>query len=299
MGGGGRCNLKVEAECLPCLFERGYRASTHATKDGELLLQIMRKLLDMMSEKYESNAVPAYLGTLRDRIIKEMVRKDPYMELKRESNRRALKILPIAEKYISEAKTGRERFRRACLVSIVANSIEFDILGHNFKFKDLQKFTKEKLAVDDTYKTFRILKKSKKVLFLTDNAGEIALDKLLINQLRGLELKVTVAVKEKPVLNDALIKDALEVGIDKVADELITTGTDTVGFILNEASKTARERFFESDLIFAKGMGNYETLTEEEGCGKKILFLLRAKCNPIARSVGVERESNVALLREL
>ncbi|MEM3737148.1 MAG: ARMT1-like domain-containing protein [Candidatus Bathyarchaeia archaeon] len=292
--------MKVAAKCLPCIVERGYKEASYVTEDQNLLLDVMVKLSKMVGSEYSANAIPAHIGTLRDRIVKETLGRDPYVELKKLANERALKLLPTVEDLVEKTSLKSERFKIACSISVVANSVEFDVAGYNFKFENLETALKiPSLTIDQTLEAFTRAETARRVLFLTDNAGEIVLDIPLMRVLKSLGATLTVAVKGAPVLNDATLNEALEVGVDKNADELITTGTDGVGFMFDEVSEEARMSFLEADLVVAKGMGNYETLTELEGCGKQVLFLLKAKCLPVARSLGVVRGSNVALLRKL
>ena len=151
------------------------------------------------------------------------------------------------------------------------------------------------LAIDDIRAIYEAVKEAKRVFYLTDNAGEVALDVLLVREIRALGPRVTVAVKSEPCINDALMEDALAVGMDKVADELITTGTDTVGLVLEWASEECLRAYDEADLVIAKGMGNIETLTEYKH-DKPIVFLLYTKCETIANHLGVERGKCVAKL---
>jgi len=293
--------LKVTAECIPCLLERGYREAARVVKDEAKLKEIMGEVLKTISQNFSPEVAPAYLGTLRDRVIKRMVGKDPYKELKKTANDLALKLLPQTKKTIFEkSKNPYECFREACKIAVVANSMEFDVSGYDFRLEDLEKTLKNmSLAVDDLFKAYMFLEKSKNVLILTDNAGEIVFDGLLAETLKFIGVNVTVAVKSGPVLNDATLEDALKVGIDKIVDKLTTIGSDCVGLIWEEASEEIKKIFLSSGLVVAKGMGNYEALTELENLGVNVLFLLKAKCNPVAKSIGVSKGSNVALLKKL
>ncbi|OYT53746.1 MAG: hypothetical protein B6U77_03430 [Candidatus Hecatellales archaeon ex4484_218] len=293
--------MKVTAECIPCLLERGYREAARVVKDEAKLKEIMGEVLKTISQNFSPEVAPAYLGTLRDRVIKRMVGKDPYKELKKTANDLALKLLPQTKKTIFErSKNPYECFREACKIAVVANSMEFDVSGYDFRLEDLEKTLKNmSLAVDDLFKAYRLLEKSKNVLILTDNAGEIVFDGLLAETLKFIGVNVTVAVKSGPVLNDATLEDALKVGIDKIVDKLTTIGSDCVGLIWEEASEEIKKIFLGSGLVVAKGMGNYEALTELENLGVNVLFLLKAKCNPVAKSIGVSKGSNVALLKKL
>jgi hypothetical protein len=151
------------------------------------------------------------------------------------------------------------------------------------------------LAVDEIPKILDVARNSEEVLYLTDNAGEIAFDTLLVAQLKKLGARVIVAVKGKPVLNDATLQDAKTVGMQEIADDLISNGADTVGLILKDCSKRFAALYRSADLVVAKGMGYAETLTETKLTVPHAL-LLRTKCSPVARFFGTVKDKNVAKL---
>jgi uncharacterized protein with ATP-grasp and redox domains len=119
-----------------------------------------------------------------------------------------------------------------------------------------------------------------RILYLTDNAGEIVLDRLLIERLP--RDKVTVAVKGAPVINDATRADAEIAGITSLVN-VIDNGSDAPGTILEDCNGVFRRHFAQADLIIAKGQGNYETLREASA---PLYFLLRVKCPVLARDLG-------------
>jgi len=241
------------------------------------------------------------IGILRERLIKEVTgNPDPYAEKKRFCNREASRILPYAERVISSKRDVESRFRIACLVSIVGNIIEFGIPGHEFTFEEINHLIRKaehELAIDDLSEAFKIVQKAKLILFLTDNAGEIVFDTLLVRELKNIAKngKVIVAVKGKPTLNDATLEDALSVGMDKVADAIVTTGSDVIGLVPSECNSEFLEVYEASDFVIAKGMAHAETLTELE-LKKPHLLLLRTKCPTVAGYFGVQRYRNVAKL---
>ena len=120
------------------------------------------------------------------------------------------------------------------------------------------------------------VEKARKILYLADNAGEIALDRLLIEQLSPS--KVTLVVRGAPVLNDATLIDAATVGLDEIV-EIIDNGSDAPGTILDDCSPEFLRRYEDADLIIAKGQGNYESLSDEN---RNIFFLFKVKCRVIA-----------------
>jgi len=149
--------------------------------------------------------------------------------------------------------------------------------------------------VDDTEEIYRALRRARAVAYLLDNCGESILDKLLIAELRSWGLKVYAVVKGGAYQNDVTVSDALRVGLDEVA-ELVSTESDFSSLIPGTYSERVEEALRESDLVVAKGMAHYETLSELE-LDRPVAFLLRAKCEPVARSLGVGVGKNVALLR--
>jgi len=291
--------LKVKVECATCLFLRGYLEIREATNDSFFQFKALSALAHLLAREFKPTADPARLGTKRDRLVKRVTSNpDPYAKMKQLSNRRALEILPVVRNLISRETSTNTRFRKACLCSIVGNVMEFEIPNHAFKFEDLRKMierAEEDLAIDDIRRIFNIANEAKRILYLTDNAGEIAFDTPLVEELKKLGARVVVAVKGKPVLNDATMEDAKYVGMHKVADEVITTGTDAVGIIPEECSHEFLTLYRSADLVVAKGMGYAETLTELDLASPHAL-LLRTKCKPVAEFFKVGVGKNVAKL---
>jgi uncharacterized protein with ATP-grasp and redox domains len=292
--------VKVEVECFTCLVHRGYLQIIEANSDPHVQFAAASALLECMAKEFNANAVSAVLGTMRDRLIKRVSgNPDVYAKRKAASNRAALEALPTLRKMIERITSPRKRFRKVCLASIVGNTIEFDIPDHDVDLNELTRLieeAEEDLAIDHIDAIYDAAKNAEQILFLTDNAGEIAFDTLLVDELKKLGARVTVAVKGGPILNDATLDDAKTVNMFGVADEVITTGADAVGLPSpEEASEEFRRAFETADLIVAKGMGYAETLTE---INLKTLhaFLLRTKCNPVAHHFGVPRNKNVAKL---
>jgi len=270
-----------------------------ATHDKTLQFEAMAALTRLLHKEFRPAAVPARLGTKRDRLVKTLTgNSDPYAKKKLISNQRALEVLPQVKKLIARETSAEARFRRACLCSIVGNIIEFDIPQHEFAFEDIGKLVgqaQQDLAVDEIPTIYDTVKKAEEILYLTDNAGEIAFDTLLVAELKKMGCHVTVAVKGKPIVNDATLQDAKAVGMHEISDDLITNGTDTVGLILKECSKRFVALYKSADLVVAKGMGHAETLTETKLTVPHAL-LLRTKCQPVARHFGTVKGRNVAKL---
>ncbi len=291
--------VKVEAECAACLLARATAETYHATTNPALRFRTVKEVMKLLNREFRPTTVPADIGTKRDRLIKKLTgSNDPYKRSKKMSNKKAVKLFPYAKKLVEKGYTQQERFKKACLCAIVGNILEFDIPGHRFTFRTLTKSFREAakdLVVDDVDKAYELAKKAKRVLYLADNAGEIVFDTLLVEQLKNMGLQVTYVVKGGPVLNDATLEDVEPSGMDKLADKIVTTGTDAVGLLPKEVSEEFMKVYEDAELVFAKGMGYAETLTELK-LTKPHLLLFRTKCNPVANYFCAARDKNIAKL---
>jgi uncharacterized protein with ATP-grasp and redox domains len=290
--------LKVGSRCGYCLLHRGYQIIKLSTDDEQTRFQAMDALLELMGNGFDSNCVPSVLGAERERLIARITNcMDPYKERKVKENELALSLLPEMEKKMDETLPD-EKLRTATKISCLGNVIDYDVPENNASLEDALMFLDNPLFIDDTDKLKSMIKEGTDLLFLTDNAGEVALDTILVKELRRLGARVTVAVKNgPPVLNDALMVDALMVGMDKTADELITTGADAIGVRLDESPQWFIKRYTNSDLIVAKGMANWETMTENPA-PSPTMYVFRTKCEPVARAVGAPENQSIAYLVE-
>ncbi len=291
--------MKVEAECASCILARATAETYEATTNPALRFRAMKESIKLLNREFRPTTVPADIGTKRDRLIKQLTgNNDPYKRNKKMSNEKAMKLLPYARKIVEAGYTQQERFKKACLCAIVGNIMEFDIPGHKFSFKTLTKSFREAakdLVVDDVDRAYELAKKARSVLYLADNAGEIVFDTLLVEQLKNMGLKVTYVVKGGPVINDATLEDVEPSGMGKLADNILTTGTDAVGLLPKEVSQEFLKVYEAAELVFAKGMGYAETLTELK-LTKPHLLLFRTKCNPVANYFCAPRHRNIAKL---
>jgi uncharacterized protein with ATP-grasp and redox domains len=270
-----------------------------ATTNPALRFRAIKEVTKLLSREFKPSTVPADIGTKRDRMIKQLTgNDDPYQRSKRLSNEKALKMLPYARKLVEQGHNQQERFKKACLCAIVGNILEFDIPGHHVNLNGLTKYFRQAakdLAIDDVERAYELAKKAQRVLYLADNAGEIVFDTLLVEQLKNMGLKVTYVVKGGAVINDATVADVPVSGMDKLADEVLTTGTDAVGLLVKEVSPEFMKVYNAAELVFAKGMGYAETLTEYK-LTKPHLLLFRTKCTPVANYFCVPRDRNIAKL---
>jgi uncharacterized protein with ATP-grasp and redox domains len=277
---------------MPCFIRQALDSARLVTDDEMVHEQVIRYVLKLATDLDMSQSPPA-IGWWIHRLIRELTgNDDPYRELKKRFNRLALRICNELEDTVGSSEDPLETANIIDLgvkTSLAESDIEkiiADCLKGDFDKSAIEEF---KNAVNQ----------AERILYLTDNAGEIVFDKLLIEQL-PLE-KVTVAVRGKPVINDATMEDAEFAGLTKIV-EVIDNGSDAPGTILKSCSEKFRRRFEQSDLILSKGQGNYETLSDKQ---KDIFFVLKVKCPVIARNLGCEvgqmifrRVNNTTILQE-
>jgi uncharacterized protein with ATP-grasp and redox domains len=269
--------MKTYLECIPCFFEQALRAGRAATDDE----QVLKRLMDELGSKLNQlslESTPPETGRLIYRMIRDITgNPDPFKALKETSTRQALKLYPSSKKTISETD---DSLLTAIRLAIAGNVIDF---GPNATY-DIESAIDESLTKDFAifdYPAFqKHLSRSNNVLYIGDNAGETVFDRLLIETMNKPTLYV---VRDIPVINDATFEDAVQAGLDKVA-EIISSGTDAPGTILRTCSDEFKQIMAEAEFIIAKGQGNYEALSGEI---RPIFFLLKVKCDIIAEDIGV------------
>jgi uncharacterized protein with ATP-grasp and redox domains len=240
---------------------------------------LLREVLSSLDEA-DLRQSPPVLGQGIHRRLRELTGlADPYAEAKRRQNRLAVSLLPALEAQVAAAA---DPFDLAVRLAIAGNVIDLGPTG-DLTESDVRRSIEQALreSVDGPLAAFRsAVERAERILYLTDNAGELAFDRLLVGQL-GPQ-RVTVAVRGGPVLNDATMEDARFVGMLDLV-EVIDNGSDAPGTVLSDTSPVFRERFAEADLVIAKGQGNYETLCDESA---PAWFLFKVKCGVVARRVG-------------
>ncbi|OPY27936.1 MAG: hypothetical protein A4E27_00445 [Methanobacterium sp. PtaU1.Bin242] len=284
--------MKVHYECAACYLRQAREALDLATSDESLKMEIMEDIIRTLGENFRNGAVTNQMGTAMHRNIKKKTgNRDPYQDQREKCNQIAQQFLPLIVKLLEDDNSLKNYLKAA----ITGNIIDFGALGLETDIKDLiLKNMQKDLAIDHSAQLEKELKKAQNVLYLADNIGEIVFDKLLIEKIKEYQVKVIMALKEEPILNDACIPDALEIGLDEVA-ELTSIGTDSIGIIYYDASSQFREIFQNADLVIAKGLGNYEGLDEMDLGEKPVFCLLNAKCKPVAREIGVKTGDSVVM----
>jgi uncharacterized protein with ATP-grasp and redox domains len=271
--------MRTYFDCIPCFVRQALDAARLATNDEQIHEKVVREVLRLVVDLDMSRSPPS-TGQQIHRLIRKLVGKDdPYRRIKKRFNNLALRMYPELREQIVNSD---DRLKSAIRLAIAGNIIDLGVKT-GLTESQIEKTIAQSLTgpMDaQTIEAFRnATNQAHDILYLSDNAGEIVFDRLLIEQI-PIE-KVTVVVKGFPVINDATMEDAVVAGLPHIV-EVIDNGSDAPGTILESCSQDFRRKFDKADLVIAKGQGNYETLSDVD---KNIFFILKAKCPVIARDL--------------
>lgn len=288
--------MRMSPECVPCLIRRVLFETEEVAPS--MSVAAVKNAAAMLGELFGDDVCSATVAT---QVHRETYRilgtRDPYKTLKRKSNEVGLELYPIAERFVESSKN---RLRDAFLCAVVGNVLDFGIgtgYDHPSKLKkEFGNLLSEGLGHDDTQKIKKLLKKAGKVVYLADNCGEIVLDRLALNELKKFDIELILAVKEEAILTDATLADIKGLGLEDIVDEIVESPGFAVGVDLDSLGGPFRRLLDDADLIIAKGMANFESLSETDLA--PIAYLLRTKCRPVADSIGLKLDLNAVKLFE-
>ncbi len=278
--------MNTSLECLPCFVRQGLEAVGFVSGDAAFQERVLRALLVDLSAIDLSQPPPVIAQQVHRRLRELTGVADPYSEIKTRQNAAALSVLPRMRDYL---RSSADPLLTGVRLAIAGNAIDSGVSACLLP-EEIPSAIESALAEPfaGEIEHFRaVIQRARRILYLADNAGEIAFDRLLIELLpAGV---VTVAVRGHAVLNDALRADAVAVGLADLV-EIIDNGSDAPGTLLNDCSAEFVRSFCAADLVIAKGQGNYETLSQVDA---PVTFLLKAKCPVIAKDLRAPVGSHV------
>jgi uncharacterized protein with ATP-grasp and redox domains len=271
------------------------RAAPHTTDKD--MARLVRSIVDILLRDVSPDA---NLGALCNSTVFAVSALTPglvthYEALKAASDEHARNFLPEAATHILNAATAREGFERSCFLAAAANVSPLGAPSGAYTFSEMRALIAEQgsrpVVVGDVY---RAAKAARSILYVTDNAGEIGFDSLVISQLKAMGKQVTLVVKTNAFFEDATMSDARFFDLDRLVDEIVTAR----GFLAPaELEPHAAKALGDADLVMAKGTGTYEAL-HGEMLGKPIIFMLKVKCSAIARQTGMDLGTTIVKLEQ-
>lgn len=283
--------MKHDPRCFDCLLSRvelEIKLAGHIFKKDKEIFAHAEEIVAFLENTPWTH--PMVASALHRSIYQRLGVTDPFYALKEESEKVSLTIMNKVSKKL-------DSFHDHVLASVIGNMFDYGVKGHDVANDFVSFFNTEfesGLAIDDTK---QILPLCKNVVYFTDNCGEIVFDRALISWLKKQGSKVTLVVREKPILNDATLEDAKRIGLDTIADAILTTGAGVeLGIRFDRLPPEVMAALEECTILISKGMANYESLREEQGL-VPVAYLLCAKCEPISEELGINRGDKIALLR--
>lgn len=270
--------MKTDARCLPCLMKQAHRVSLFLGCDSDQQGKIVQAVAGLIAECDLKRSPPANAEQIYARIAELTGNDDPYLHHKKLSNEAALSHLATLRKEIAASEDPLNLVLR---FSIAGNIIDYGAMARFDLNATLQRSRTADLTIDHVShfrKKLQLYPGGAEILYLADNSGEIVFDALLLEYLANRGHRITVAVKDRPIINDALYEDACFAGIEKFG-RIISNGSGCPGTVLERCSNEFVEHFKRADVIISKGQGNFESLSTVD---RDIFFLLTVKCSVAA-----------------
>lgn len=284
--------MDTVADCALCLLKLAHTSASAMAAPESARLAAVRSALEVLARDDFSRIPPAIARDVLDAVNGSLGTADPFREIKSEHNEKARALAAEwAPGYIAGAAGDDGRLARALRVAIVGNGLDLATLPEEADPANFRKWIEAPWAVNHFGDFNARLAEAGQLLYLCDNAGEIAFDAYLVRELARRGKRVTVSVKGGPALNDAERLDAAEAGMEDLVSEglpvdLIDTGQANMGVDISSAGKEWAEAFNKAELVLAKGQANLECLHD---VGREVFFLTLIKCSHVAKYYGLPK----------
>lgn len=283
--------MKCSSQCLLCFLKKQEQFLAKQLFSDACKRDYLCAVMRMLSEYAPQESAPRLMARMNI-LQKELlgVTEDLTVE-KQLFNELMLRREPLFRREIEAAD---DPLAAALRLSRTGNYIDFSAVENvtGEKLAELLARSRTSPLDEATLAIFRAdLAGAEKLVFCTDNCGEIVLDKLLIETLQKLypSLKITVIVRGGAVINDAAMEDAGQIGLCEIVP-VIGSGAPIPGTDIDSLDIEARTVFDAADLIIAKGQGNFESLS---GCGRNIYYLFLCKCDLFVQRFGLRQFEGV------
>ena len=269
--------MKLNSKCMACQI-RKQEAKIRHFNDEDRKKQYMEAIRQRFEHPKDDDCVPSISTELKKFYCSFWgVPMEDFTRINKEYDQL---MLDLEAELRSTIRYSEDPLKAALIYARTGNYIDFAALPEVSKETALSLIKSEnKDDLDEQeYRQFcQDMKKAENVVYITDNCGEIVLDKIAIQILKKIfpNIRITALVRGLPAGNDATMEDAEFCGLTDVVP-VLGNGNDVGGTWLHGICTHARELLYNADVIIAKGQGNYETL---HGCGLNIYYLFLCKCD--------------------
>ena len=267
--------VPFDFQCRQCFFDRNLSLARKLGTE-EQAAEFSAALASVLDSAPENVSSPWFGPAISD-LFHDMygLDIDRFRDEKEDSNRFVLARFDQIREKVASAP---DPVYAGLQFSILGNYIDFSALRGEVSFEKLDEMLVSALEMEldrSVYADFcRELEAGKKLLYLTDNAGEIGFDRIFAEEIRRKypHLEILFCVRGGPANNDATREDAAIIGIPF---PVIDNGNRIPGTQLDQLSPEAKQAMDTADVILSKGQGNAETLL---GCGYNIYYAFLVKC---------------------
>ena len=273
----------MQPDCIVCILRMALGAIRKLGLAEDRVHRLYGKILklDVFRENPWKRTSPEAIEMVMKTISSDLNDPDPFFDEKRNLNKAMMALDPFFQGLVKKAP---DPFYMAVKLAIIGNAIDFMLPQGT---EDIENVIYDKLKVELEDKAYNDLRHAildaRQIVYFTDNAGEIVLDKLLVKTLRQFcNPDVVFVVRNMPTLNDVTLKEASQVELEKTA-LVLANGIDgpLPGTILKRCSPEIRNLVDQADLIISKGGGNFDCLEEDlPQINTNASFLLLSKCDP-------------------
>ena len=276
--------MTIQNECIGCIIAQSERVCDAIGADEALREKIVSFVETSLLSADFTLSPPVIAAPLYEQMALFAEKIDLYDDQKTHATAQAQHYIPFLRETIEQSNNPFMALLKTAVVGNVidlAAEVAFDLHGAITSVFDTP------FAHDDSLKLAVQLQNAKTLLYIGDNTGEHLFDALAIEHLKILypDLEITYMVRGNFIINDVTMKEAYKANMDQICT-LINSGVNTPGFVYERATQESQNLFDSTDVILAKGMGNYECMTPTTR--KNICFLLKIKCSVVSRSLGHE-----------
>lgn len=292
--------MKAASICLPCIIDDLRGAVDSEIADEQVKHVVMREALHYLADNFSCDVPASKFITGVHRIFKRVSGIATPFALRRRTCDEVGAKLAEELRHRASGMRGLARFAFFVRWAIAGNKLDFRTVGTGYNFDvgrigAMLESAAQDLVVDQSEELYREALSRPRVFYVHDNVGEIALDMLLIDELKKLGAYVVSGVRGGPITSDATMEDARLVGLSRLSDETITIGPDTLGLSFEEMSDECREELQKAAVVIAKGQANYYNFSENRASVHgKVICLFRTKCDLVAGKFDARGHVSVA-----
>lgn len=287
--------MHANSMCISCFIakqDKQIRQFSDENKKSEYMHQV----LEILYRHGQTESSPWIAEQINQLYESFWGKSEDYACVKQKYNRLLLDKENEIEQYICKSVDPvRECIKYVCAANYIDFSAVENVNEQTFE-KLLKKAGNEAVAEGEYLQFKNDLEGADKLVYLTDNCGEIVLDKLFIKIMKKMypQLRITAVVRGNNVINDATMEDAEQVGLTDIVP-CIGNGNGAPGTVFKRLSEEAKRVLQNADVIISKGQGNFEGLFGE---GMNPYYLFLCKCELFVQRFGLKQYESVFIKEE-